>query len=103
MATGILGQASPTANTNTVVYTVPSSVVGTFNINVVNAGTTGATVTIAISATSTPATSEYIEFNTFLGIGQVLERTGFVAQTGKNVVVNCSVNNCAVSVYGYEA
>lgn len=103
MATGILGQSSPTANTNTVVYTVPASTTGTFNINVVNAGTTGATVKIAIAATSSPSTSEYIEFNTFLGIGQVLERTGLVAQAGKNVVVNCSVANCAVSVYGYEA
>lgn len=103
MATGILGQAAPTANTNTVVYTVPSSVAGTFNINVVNTGNTSATVKIAISDTSTPATSEYIEYNTPLATGQVLERTGFVAQTGKNVVVNCSVAGCAVSVYGYEA
>lgn len=103
MTTGILGQAAPTANTNTVVYTVPSSVAGTFNINVVNAGTTAATVTIAIAATSTPSVSEYIEYQTPLAIGEVLERTGLVAQTGKNVVVNCSVGNCAVSVYGYEA
>jgi hypothetical protein len=103
MATGILGQAAPTANTNTVLYTVPASVSGTFNINVVNTGTTAATVTISIAATSTPSASEYIEYNTPLAINQVLERTGLVAQTGKNVVVNCSVGGCAVSVYGYEA
>lgn len=102
MTVGILGQANPTANTNTTVYTVPSAVSATCNISVVNTGGTGATVSIAIAATGTPTTAEYIEFNAPLATGQVLERGGLVAQTGKNFVVNCSTGSCAVSIYGFE-
>lgn len=102
MTIGILGQANPTANTNTTVYTVPSSVNATCNISVVNTGVTGATVTIAIAAAATPVASEYIEWNVPLAVGQVLERGGLVAQTGKRFVVNCSTSNCAVSIYGFE-
>jgi hypothetical protein len=102
MATGILGQSNPAANTNTTVYTVPSSVAATFNVSIVNTGTSMAAATFSVSATSTPAASEYIEYQTAIPPGGVLERGGLVAQTGKNVVVNCSTANCAVSVYGFE-
>lgn len=102
MAIGILGQAAPTANTNTTVYTVPASLSATFNINVVNIGGSSATVTVAISAAGTPTTSEYVEWQVPLPPGGVLERGGFVAQTGKRVVVNCSTDSCSVSVYGFE-
>ena len=102
MATGVLGQSNPTAATNTTVYTVPSSVAATFNVSVVNTGTTTGTINISISASGTPAASEYIEYGTVIPPGGVLERGGMVAQTGKNVVVNASVGSMAVSVYGFE-
>ena len=102
MTIGILGQSNPTANTNTTVYTVPSSVSTTCNISVVNTGATSATVTIAIAASSTPAASEYIEYSATLPPSGVLERGGLVAQTGKNFVVNCSTASCAVSIFGFE-
>lgn len=103
MATGILGQASLAANTNTAVYTVPAAVVATFNISIVNASSVGGTVSVALAATSTPSASEYIEFNTVLPANGVLERTGIVMDTTKKVVVNSSVAGVSVSVYGYEA
>lgn len=102
MAIGILGQSNPAANTNTVVYTVPASVSATVTLNVVNTGSSAATVSFAIAATGTPAASEYIEYLAVLPVGGVLERGGLVAQTGKNFVVNCSTAGCAVSVYGFE-
>jgi len=102
MATGILGQSAPAANTDTTVYTVPSTKTATFNINVVNTGSASAAVTIALASSGTPAASEYIEFQTVLAPGQVLERGGLVIQATENVVVNCSTANCSVSVYGYE-
>ena len=102
MASGILGQSNPAANTNTTVYTVPGSTTSTFNVNVVNTGTATATVTVAISATGTPGVSEYIEYQTSLPPSGVLERGGIVAQATKNVVVNCSTASCAVAVYGFE-
>jgi hypothetical protein len=103
MASGILGQSAPSATTNTTVYTVPAAKTATFNINIVNTSTGVALVRIAVSATATPATSEYIEYGaTVLANGGVLERTGIVANTTKNVVVYSTVSGLSVSVYGYE-
>lgn len=103
MASGILGQAAPSAATNTTVYTVPSAKVGTFSINIVNRNGSVATVRIAISASGTPSNSEYIEYGAqVLANGGVLERTGLVAQAAKNVVVYSDVANTSVTVYGYE-
>jgi hypothetical protein len=102
MTIGILGQSNPLASTNTTVYTVPSSVSATCVLSVVNYGATTSTVTFAIAASSTPAVSEYLEYQTPLSPGGVLERGGLVAQTGKNFVLNCSSNTCSVSIYGFE-
>jgi hypothetical protein len=102
MATGILGQSNPAAATNTTVYTVPAATTATFNISVVNSGVSSAVVTLALAATGTPTTSEYIEFQTPLPPGGVLERGGLVAEATKRVVANCSTANCSISVYGYE-
>lgn len=102
MASGILGQSNPTANTNTTVYTVPSSVTASFSVNICNASSAAVTVTLAISATGTPGATEYILYNQTLQQNSSLERSGFVANTGKNVVVNTTGSSVAVSVYGYE-
>lgn len=103
MASGILGQSAPSAATNTTVYTVPSSTTATFNVNIVNTGTSVATVRLAISATGTPSSSEWVEYGAQVLAGGVLERSGFVAQATKNVVVYTDTATVSVSVYGYEA
>lgn len=102
MTTGILGQSNPPANTYTTVYTVTAGLAGTFTISVVNIGATPAEVTISLSASGTPSASEYIEYQTPVAPGQVIERGGIVAQSGKNVVLYCSTNTCSVSIYGFE-
>ena len=103
MATGTLGQAAPAAATNTTVYTVPTGKVGNFNINIVNrSNSSTSTVRVAIAATGTPATSEYIEYDAQIPANGVLERTGLVATAAKNVVVYSSDANTSVNVYGYE-
>lgn len=103
MASGILGQSAPSAATNTTVYTVPSATTATFNVNIVNTGTSVASVRLAISATGTPGASEWIEYGAEVLAGGVLERSGFVAQATKNVVVYTDTATVSVSVYGYEA
>lgn len=103
MATGILGQSNPAANTNTTVYTVPATKTTTFNVSIVNMGTVSAVIRLAIATTGTPTASEYIEFQTVLPPSGVLERGGIVAQEFKNIVVNSSTANVSVSVYGFEA
>jgi len=102
MATGTLGQSAPSATTNTTVYTVPSGKVATINVNIVNRGTSAATVRIAVAATGTPSNSEYLEYGASLPANGVLERTGFVVSASKNVVVYASTADTSVNVYGYE-
>lgn len=102
MPTGILGQANPAAGVNTTVYTVPASTTATFNVSIVNTGAYTAAVNVALAASVPPTASEFIEFQTVLPPGGVLERGGLVAETAKRVVVNSTTANCSVSVYGYE-
>lgn len=102
MASGILGQANPAANTNTTVYTVPASSTATFNINIVNRGTSAITARLAVSATGTPTDSEWLEYEASIPASGVLERTGIVAQAAKRVVVSVSSATASVNVYGME-
>jgi len=102
MATGILGQASLAANTNTLVYTVPASKTATFNVSITNTTNSPIAVRLAIASTGTPTTDDYIEYDTVLAGKGVLERGGIVANAAKNVVVYASFDGVSVSVYGYE-
>jgi hypothetical protein len=103
MASGTLGQSAPSAVTNTTVYTVPASKVATFNVNMVNRSQQfPCTVRLAICASSSPANSEYIEYETTIQPNEVLERTGLVATAAKLVVVYVSLANVSVNVYGFE-
>jgi hypothetical protein len=103
MASGILGQSAPSASTNTTVYTVPALTTATFNVSFCNTGTAPANVRLAVCTSSTPAASEYLEYDYNLLAGGVLERSGIVAQAAKLIVVYTDTANVAVSVYGYEA
>lgn len=102
MATGILGQSSPAATTNTTVYTVPAATTATFNVSIANTTGNIIAVRLAIAGTGSPAASEYLEYDTALPANGVLERTGIVAQAAENVVVYASATGLSVSVYGYE-
>lgn len=103
MASGILGQSAPAATTYTTVYTVPSATTSTFNVNIVNTGSSPVNVRLALAAGATPTTSEFVEYDVNLLANEVLERSGFVAQATKRVVVYSDVATVSVSVYGYEA
>lgn len=102
MAGKILGQASPAAATNTSVYVVPAATSAVFNVSMVNTTDTTVVVRLALAATSTPANSEYIEYDTVLPANQVLERGGLVADANKHVVAYSSIAGVSVSVFGYE-
>lgn len=102
MASGILGQSNPTALTNTTVYTVPSARTATFTVNVCNTSGYGAVVSVAVAASGTPSTSEYILYNVTVPAYGAIEKSGIVAQAAKNVVVNTTSSAIAVSAYGFE-
>lgn len=102
MATGILGTADLSANTDTTVYTVPASTFAVVTVSVANRSANNRAVRIALSATGTPGNSEYIEFDSQLIGNGVLERGGIVIDAAKNIVARCDSTDVSVVVYGIE-
>lgn len=112
MASGFLGKSVPTANTWTLLYTVPSTKVASISINAVYTGTapSGTYVDIAASTSSTAAgagitASEYIAWNLNLDtLGSSLEKSGLVidATNAPYLWVRSSQGSTSFQVYGYE-
>jgi len=102
MATGRLGVADLAAATNTTLYTVPASTFSVVTVSVCNRGASAATIQLAVSSSSTPALSEYLEFDVSLAAKGVLERTGIVLDAGKLLVVRSSAISVNAVVYGIE-
>jgi len=105
MATGRLGAANLSAATNTQVYDVPDNTFAVVTLNVVNRGSTAATIQVAICLAATAASpdpSEYIEFDVSLAAKGVLERTGIVMAADQRLVVRSSATSVNAVVYGIE-
>jgi hypothetical protein len=112
MASGFLGKSVPTANTWTLLYTVPSSKVASISINSVYTGaaSTGTYVDIAASTSNTAAgagivASEYLDWGiNLVNTGSDYERTGLVidATNAPYLWVRSSQGNTSFQVYGYE-
>lgn len=106
MATGRFStpQASIQLGTgNTTIYTVPNGFYSVFSISLVNTSATAVTVQLALATTTSPSTSEWIEFGTTIQPKGVLERTGLVAQAGLNVVALASTGAVVnATAYGIE-
>lgn len=102
MASGRLGANDLSAATLTTVYTVPADKFSVVTISICNRGNQAANIRIALSATGTPTTAEYIEYDTEVFAKGVLERTGIVLETTRNVVVWSSIPNVTAVVYGIE-
>lgn len=104
MATGRL--ATPvqlTATTDTTVYTVPVGYYSVFNVSMTNVSTASVNVRLALAATGTPGTAEWIEYDTVIVGKGVFERTGLVAGPGLNIVAYASAGSAVnVTVYGIE-
>jgi len=89
--------------TNTTLYIVPAGYYSVFNVSLTNTGTTAVTIQLALSATSTPGTSDWIEFGTTIAPKGVFERTGLVANAGLYVVgLSSTAAQVNATVYGIE-
>ena len=102
MATGRLGASNLSAATDTVLYSCPASTFAVASVSLCNRNATSITVRVAITATASPATSEYIEYDTTLLASGVLERTGLVLAAGQNIVVYSSSANVSAVAMGIE-
>jgi len=104
MATGRLGVADLAAGgTGTAIYTCPSNTFAVVTVSVCNRNPSSAVnIRIAVSATATPADSEFIEYDAELVAKGVVERTGIVLDAGKNIVVRASGTGVSAVIYGIE-
>ena len=102
MATGILGNASLLATTNTTVYEVPADTFSVVTINVANRSDQERRIRVALAATDTPTDAEYIEYDAQLIGNGVLERGGVVVDAGKKIVAYSNSTDVSVVVFGIE-
>ena len=103
MATGILSRTNIADTSNTSVYTTPAGKVSSFTLSIANRNATqDAQIKVAISDTSTPAVTDFIEFNTSIPPFGTFERTGIVANAASILVISSSTANLSAVVYGIE-
>lgn len=102
MSSGKLGTASTVTDSVISVYAVPSGKIATFNILIVNRGTTSAKVSVALSTDDTIGDDEWIEYDVTIPASGVLERTAIIASATEKVYVKANTALCSVRVNGYE-
>jgi hypothetical protein len=104
MATGRLGGVDITTTAATSVYTCPTATFGVVSVSICNRSATAVTVRLALTVTgATPATTDYLEFDSSLAANGVLERTGIVMTAGNQLVVTAGTGNVlSVVVVGIE-
>lgn len=102
MAAGRLGASDLAATTNTSVYTVPGGKLASFSVRVCNRNAAAVTVRLALAATGTPGTSEWLVYDKSIPANGVMDETGLVLDAAKILVVYASTTGVNVVVFGYE-
>ena len=101
MAAGILGEADLFANTSTKLYTVPVGKVTTMTVSFCNRTKKEVLVTLLVPQ-AVGSTTTYFEFETPVGAKGILERSGIVAQAGRNVMVISDSAQVTAVAHGFE-
>jgi len=104
MATGRLGGVDITTTSATSVYTCPATTFSVVSVSICNRSATAVTVRLALTTTgSSPATTDYLEYDASLSANGVLERTGIVMTAANQLVVTSGTGNVlSVVVVGIE-
>ncbi len=100
----VLGQSKPSAATNTTLYTVPASTAAVIStLAICNDSATSTAYRVAIAASATPTTSEYLVYGASVpGNDTVFLTLGVSAQAAKLLVVYAASANLVFSAYGAE-
>ena len=102
MPSGKLGSAALSADTNTLLYTVPVGKIATVNIRTANRAATVAKIRVAIGTGGSPASEDYIEYEQELPANGVIEDTGLVCSAGEKIWAYSNTANVSVRVHGFE-
>ena len=101
----VLGQSNPSANTNTDLYTVPSSTSAVCSTIVIcNQAASAATFRIAVRpAGATLATSQYISYDSNLNANDSITMTiGITLATTDVITVRANTTTVSFSLFGSE-
>jgi hypothetical protein len=94
MATGRLNGVDLTTTNATSVYTCPTSTFSVVSVSICNRSASAVTVRLALTTTgSTPATTDYLEYDSSLSANGVLERTGIVMSASNQLVITAGTGN----------
>lgn len=101
MAQGRIFALDLPAGTNTTLYR-PAAVTGSLTVRVSNRNNYNVLVRLALSDSATPMVAEWIEPDTCVPPGGVLECTGLVVGPGQYLVAFPSTAGVSAVGYGYE-
>ena len=94
MATGRLNGVDLTTTNATSVYTCPTTTFSVVSVSICNRSASAVTVRLALTTTgSSPATTDYLEYDSSLSANGVLERTGIVMKADNQLVVTAGTGN----------
>ena len=92
--TGRLNGVDLTTTNATSVYTCLTATFAVVSVSICNRSATAVTVRLALTTTgSSPATTDYLEYDSSLSANGVLERTGIVMTAGNQLVVTAGTAN----------
>ena len=102
--TGRLNGVDLTTTNATSVYTCLTATFAVVSVSICNRSATAVTVRLALTTTgSSPATTDYLEYDSSLSANGVLERTGIVMTAANQLVVQAGTGNVlSVVVVGIE-
>jgi hypothetical protein len=102
----VLGQANPSATTETILYTAPSSTQTVVSsIAICNQAATSATFRVAVrpSADATTAGKHYLVYGTTVGANDTIILTmGITLAASDKILVYASTANISFAAYGSE-
>lgn len=101
MANGRLGAVSPTADTDTILYTCPASTIATVTVSVARRGVNkDEKVRIALmdsTVVGNLADEDYLEYDS-----DTIEITGIVLSADESIVVRTDAATVSFVAYGFE-